>query len=275
MYNDVRKLMQPYVGAGNTALDELSALLGFQGKADPSEVRAYNKQQAQLAGNRSLNMFAGLAGNQLDKLTKEYQLKKSAIEARMAGANMWDRHKLQGKLSSLERQYSDQASRLSGPMRDAYSQMKETGPLLERPVGESGDIRQQRAFDQIMAGPQFQTMMQQGEEAILSNAAATGGLRGGNVQSALMQFRPQLLNQLVQQRMQQLSGLAQLGQQSGVQQGATGMQMASNVGNIGMQNAAQQANAQMGMVQGISGAVSGAANSIGQGLMFNQMMGKL
>ncbi|WP_449405980.1 hypothetical protein [Massilia phosphatilytica] len=36
--------------------------------------------------------------------------------------------------------------------------------------------------------PRFQALQQQGNDAILANASATGGLRGGNVQGALGQF---------------------------------------------------------------------------------------
>ena len=75
-------------------------------------------------------------------------------------------------------------------------------------------------------------MTRQGEEAILQQASATGGLRGGNVQAALSQFRPQVLNSLIEQQYNRLGGLATLGQASAAGQGAQGMASASNIGNL-------------------------------------------
>jgi hypothetical protein len=114
-------------------------------------------------------------------------------------------------------------------------------------MGLSGDEAQQTAIDKIQASPEFGAMTQQGESAILANASATGGLRGGNTQAALSQFRPQVLNSLINQRMGQLGGLVGIGQSStagvgnavlGLQQQALGaetnaMQAAGNKwGNI-------------------------------------------
>ena len=55
-------------------------------------------------------------------------------------------------------------------------------------------------------------MVQQGQDAILQNASAIGGLRGGNTQAALAQFRPALLSQLIAEQYNRLGGLSSLGQ---------------------------------------------------------------
>lgn len=78
-------------------------------------------------------------------------------------------------------------------------------------AGLAGPEAQQAAISQIERDPAFQALAQQGEEAILQRASATGGLRGGNVQAALAQFRPQLLNQFINQQYQRLGGLTSLG----------------------------------------------------------------
>ncbi len=74
-------------------------------------------------------------------------------------------------------------------------------------LGLNGASKQQAAIDAINNSQAMQTYMQQGENAILQNASATGGLRGGNTQAALSQFRPQLLNQLINQQYSNLGGL--------------------------------------------------------------------
>lgn len=80
--------------------------------------------------------------------------------------------------------------------------------------------------------PMFQALARQQEEALLQNASATGGLRGGNVQGALAQFRPQLLNQFLEQQYGRLGGLTQLGQQSAMGVGAAGMNAAGNIAEL-------------------------------------------
>jgi len=110
-------------------------------------------------------------------------------------------------------------------------------------IGLQGPAAQQQAIAALEASPQFQALQQQGENAILQNASATGGLRGGNVQAALAQFRPQVLNSLIEQQYGRLGGIAgaglgvtgdlvSLGQASASGQGLAGLQSAGDIGNL-------------------------------------------
>lgn len=99
-------------------------------------------------------------------------------------------------------------------------------------LGLSGADEQQALVSEIENSPAVRALAQQGENAILQNAAATGGLRGGNVQGALAKFRPELLNAFLQQRFGQLGDLARVGQASAVQQGVAGQNFANQAGNI-------------------------------------------
>ena len=99
-------------------------------------------------------------------------------------------------------------------------------------IGPQGQQGQQTAIAGIENSPQFQALQQQGEGAILANASATGGLRGGNTQGALAQFRPSLLNNLINQRFQQFGNVASLGQASAAGVGNAGLQTGANIGNI-------------------------------------------
>lgn len=78
-------------------------------------------------------------------------------------------------------------------------------------LGLAGNDAQRAAIAGIERSPGFTSLMEQGENAILQNASATGGLRGGNVQDALMKFRPQALASQIQQRFQNLNSLTQTG----------------------------------------------------------------
>lgn len=99
-------------------------------------------------------------------------------------------------------------------------------------IGLQGQEAQQQAISGFEQSPLFQSLTQQGESAILQNASATGGLRGGNTQAALAQFRPQMLNALIEQQYGRLGGLATMGQASATGQATQGMASASNIGNL-------------------------------------------
>lgn len=106
-------------------------------------------------------------------------------------------------------------------------------------LGLGGADEQRAAIGAIENSPQFDALTQQGEDAILANASATGGLRGGNTQGALAQFRPQLLAQLIDQQYSRLGGLTQIGQASAAGVGSAGMQTGNNVTQLlGQQGAA-------------------------------------
>lgn len=112
-------------------------------------------------------------------------------------------------------------------------------------LGLAGADKQQAAINALQGSPQFQAMLQQGENAMLQNASATGGLRGGNLQAAMAQFRPNLLNNLIQQQFQNLGGLTQIGQASAAGQASAGMQSAGQIANLLGQQGAAIAGGQM------------------------------
>jgi hypothetical protein len=108
-------------------------------------------------------------------------------------------------------------------------------------IGAGGPEAQRSAIQALEQGPEFQALTRQGEEAILQQAAATGGLRGGNVQGALAQFRPQVLASLIDQQYNRLGGLAQAGQASAAGVGSAGMQTGANISNLMQQQGAARA----------------------------------
>ncbi|QNY18277.1 hypothetical protein IC765_06425 [Acinetobacter seifertii] len=130
-------------------------------------------------------------------------------------------------------------------------------------LGLNGLQAQQDAISNINNSAEMQTYLQQGENAILQNASATGGLRGGNTQSALSQFRPQLLNQMINQRFTNLGGLTALGQNAAAGVGNAGMQSANNIGNLMQQMGAAQAGNALAQGQASANMWGGVANALG------------
>ncbi|RSV20356.1 hypothetical protein CA236_00105 [Sphingomonas sp. ABOLG] len=78
-------------------------------------------------------------------------------------------------------------------------------------AGLGDDASQQAMIDELRASPLYASLYRNGEEALLQNAAATGGLRGGNTQRGLADFGADTLAQVYQQTFNNLSGLAGLG----------------------------------------------------------------
>ena len=127
-------------------------------------------------------------------------------------------------------------------------------------AGLLGRDAQQASINDIQNSSQFAALQRQGENAILQNAAATGGLRGGNTQGALAQFRPALLNQLIESQYSKLGGLTSIGQNA-----------AAGVGNAGMTTTGQinQALGNMGSAQAGAALARGQANAQLAGTLSN------
>lgn len=80
--------------------------------------------------------------------------------------------------------------------------------------GVNGAGMQQHGIDFIQNGAEYGSLVKQAENAILQNASATGGLRGGNVQGALGTTRSNILSSLIERQLGRYAGLAQMGQNS-------------------------------------------------------------
>lgn len=116
-------------------------------------------------------------------------------------------------------------------------------------LGLMGPEEQAAFVQQQEQSPIFQSLAKQQEEAILQQASATGGLRGGNVQGALAQFRPALLNQFLTQQYERLGGMTTLGQQSAAGVGSAGMTSAAGIADLLGQAGAAKAGASLGSAQ--------------------------
>jgi hypothetical protein len=129
-------------------------------------------------------------------------------------------------------------------------------------AGLRGPQAQQAAIQQVQAQPRFGTLMRTGEEAILANAAATGGLRGGNTQNALARFRADLLSDELEREYARFGGLTAFGQ--GVSQNLAQMGQAAGAGTG---TAAMQAGQGIAALQGAAGAAR-AGGTLASGQTF-------
>lgn len=157
---------------------------------------------------------------------------------------------------SEQRRQFDAIQRVLAPYVEAG-----TGSIgaQEALLGLDGSAAQSEAIANLESSPQFQALVQQGEEAILQNASATGGLRGGNVQTALAQYRPQVLSQLIESQFNRLGQVSGLGQAAAAGQAAASQNSANAISNL----LTQQGQAQAGSALAQGQAIGQVGNSIG------------
>jgi hypothetical protein len=139
-------------------------------------------------------------------------------------------------------------------------------PALEQQqalIGMGGQEAQRQAISAIESGELFQARARQGEEAILQNASATGGLRGGNIQAALGQFRPAMLQAEIDRQYGRLAGLTTLGQQSAAGVGTAGIQTGARISGLEGDIGSAQAGGELASGRALSGVFNLPAQFLG------------
>jgi len=150
------------------------------------------------------------------------------------------------------------------PAMAGYRAYAEAGPKAfeqqQALAGVLGPEKQAAAIAEIEQGGGFQARVRSGEEALLQRASATGGLRGGNIQAALAQFRPQMLEQEIERQYGRLGGfsdigretqanLLKIGQASAAGVGAQGITTGTNISNLLAQQGAARAGGEIGQAR--------------------------
>lgn len=166
-----------------------------------------------------------------------------------------------------QRRQFDALQKLLAP----YSQTGEKSLIAQANlIGLGGADAQSQAIQALQQSPEYQALSQAGQEAILQNASATGGLRGGNTQAALAQFQPQLLAQLINNQYGRLGGLTSIGQNAAAGVGNAGMSTGRGIADLLQTQGAAQAGAALaaGKAQaGMFGQLGGIAGSLDLGKM--------
>ena len=151
----------------------------------------------------------------------------------------------------------------------------ETGPgalaAQQTLLGLKGPEAERAAIERISGGETYKALAAQGENALLQQASATGGLRGGNIQAALGQFRPQLLSSLIEQQYGRLGGMTSMGQASAAGVGAAGMQTGTNIANLLGQQGAAEAGGEIAQGKAFSAIPSAISGGLG---LFTGLGGK-
>lgn len=222
------------------------------------------------AALQSESNAAGLAESQRQfnaSQDLQRQLAEMSIGAQMEIANQQmglQRDIANQQISEVQRQFGEVQKVLNpfitagnnalGPLQQ-YQQTGQDSLQGQRALlGLNGTQAQQAAIQGLSNSPEMAAYLQQGEGAILQNASATGGLRGGNTQAALAQFRPQLLAGMISQQYDRLGGLTSLGANTSSMLYQTGQNAAAGQASAGMQVAGQVGSALAGYSQGVGNA---------------------
>jgi hypothetical protein len=121
-------------------------------------------------------------------------------------------------------------------------------------LGLNGNEAQAGGISALEASPLFQSLNRNGQEAILQNASATGGLRGGNTQRGLADFSADTLASVIQQQLGNLGGIS-----------SQGLNATGNLAGLGADNARSMAG-----LFGASGDVS-ASSILGRQAIQNDL----
>jgi hypothetical protein len=185
-----------FLGLGLGALGIGSLISGFLGADAEEEAAAANAQGAQRAIEEQRRQF-----DQIQKLYAPYIQKGTGALDQIQGYG-------EGGIDALRKQQA-----LAGIL---------------------GPQAQQQEIDQISNSPFARMLIGEGEDAILQNAAATGGLRGGNVQNSLATWRTGILGKLAEDQFNKFGTLANFGYNSSNALGTLGQNSVAGQGSAGL-----------------------------------------
>jgi hypothetical protein len=186
------------------------------------------------------DVFGGITGA---KQAGQAAERAGATQAAAAGAGIEEQRRQFDKLVELMSPYVTAGTEALGGLRPFQEAGQQAFQQQQAIAGLLGPEAQRLALQQIESSPLLQAQIKRGEESLLQRASATGGLRGGNIQAALSQFSPQMLQQEVEQQFGRLGGFAGTGlgitenlygrgQAAATGQAASGITSASNIANL-------------------------------------------
>jgi hypothetical protein len=309
-YAQMQQQLLPYIQSGQGALYEQMALAGVAAPGSPIQTRQKGDFQIQPVrgpGYMETGRVGIPTGEQSEFIRPQVQpgrglgyMETGRVGIPTGEQSEFIRPQVQpgGAILKTDAAQPEMIG-IGGPMRGVFNAVNEA---LKQPIqevkevaqglpwqpepnvanpyaGMTGEQAQAAAIEKISASPILQELMAQGEMGILQNASATGGLRGGNVQGALAQFRPQMLQQEIERQYARLGGLSSVGQQSTLQTPTVnpgGMpvypgidtSVANLLGQIGSAQAAQAL--AEGKAQGQLWSDIGTAGGLALGTYFNR-----
>lgn len=171
-----QRLMAPYIQAGQGSLFEMLALSGVAVPAQPVTPQ-------------------GIVPTQTSQYDQASLLPGASVDA-------------SGRTTPTQPGQMGILGGRAGAMKPSGTGFTPIESATSPYAGMTGEQAQQVAISKIAESPLLQELMAQGEQAMLQQASATGGLRGGNIQGALAQYRPQMLKNAIDEQYARLAKLS-------------------------------------------------------------------
>lgn len=259
------------VGAiGGAAIASSGAKSAANAQAAAND-RAIAAQQAQQAQMRSDLAPWTNAGNS----ALEQQMALLGLGGKAAGAVDWAKY-VNGTADALAQWQTDPNERAKWNNDiAAFGQFHWNNDGRQRDLtpytstGTDGSAVQASAIEQLKASPLYQSLFRNGEQAILQNASATGGLRGGNTQASLANFGRDTLASVIENQLNRLGGVSTAGQNSAAMVGNAGQNSANNISQLLNNTGAAQGNAAYTTAGAMGGAVNTIAGALSSALSQN------
>jgi hypothetical protein len=169
---------------------------------------------------------------------------------------------LQGIMAGVDeerRQFDTTRADFAPILQAGTAALGQQGDIL----GLNGDPAQSAAMEALRASPFFQSIFRTGEEAVLQNASATGGIRGGNVQRGLADFGADAFMQTIREKLAQLGGISGMGADATGALGGLGGAASANIANLLGQGGRSRAAGILGSSNALSGGINSALKELG------------
>src|SRR5690242_17713148 len=142
-------------------------------------------------------------------------------------------------IAEQRRQFDTTNTNLAPYRQIGTSAVGSQGDLL----GLNGNDKQAAAIEALKGSPLYQSLFANGQNTLLANASATGGLRGGNTERSLADFGRDTLSTVIEDQLNRLTGASTLGENAAAQTGAFGAQSSSAISQLLADQGASQAGA--------------------------------
>lgn len=177
-------------------------------------------------------------------------------------------------IAEQQRQYDQTRTDLSPWMAAGQGALGQQGDLL----GLNGADKQMGAIGALKDSPLYQSLFSNGQNTLLANASATGGLRGGNTNAALANFGRDTLAQVIENQLTRLGGVSEQGQNAAAQVGSFGASKSNAIGQALGDAGAAKAGAALASGAATSSAIkdiTGVIAGLGNNRDVQQWAGKL
>jgi hypothetical protein len=256
-------LMKGDAASGAGGIQSDAAMAGLQAQ---QQAQQQGQRNSQAALQRQLDEYRGLMSPYINAGTAGLDQKMRLLGLGSSNSVDESNPNYQKAYQDNLRQFIASGGNLSDPNAQRYLKA-DTLRSLQAGIDSGSYAQQDPAAAQAEEvakfenSPYFQAITRQSEDAILQNASATGGLRGGNTQDALSKNRPIMLQGLIDKQIANLTGLTNSGQQAATSYGNAGIQTAGQMAGMFQQGAANEAAAynQAGAAQ--AGGMIGKSNA--------------